>query len=186
MGTSCLVCPTRGLFARALSCNRRKPGQHEDCDQYGRWRSTSRNRQDFKGATFEDGQLHGDRVDADVPEAVKDLRRAVYAMLPRIKLTDLWLDGSQWTEFDQQLRHSTTGNPPSIKEMSIMMAALMAMRTNRGLTKMAAAHLGISYRRIAHAAQWQVQGDTLRRCLLAIRLLSSLFINLGRFFANMV
>lgn len=118
---------------------------------------------EFAGVTFEDKQLHVDRLDHDVPEAAKDLSRTLYAMLPRIKLTDLLLDVSHWTAFDQQLLHSSTGNPPSVEEKSVVMAALMAMGTNIGLTKMAEAAPGISYRRMAHAAQWRMEDDTLRR-----------------------
>lgn len=118
---------------------------------------------EFAGVTFEDKQLHADRLDHDVPEAAKDLSRTLYAMLPRIKLTDLLLDVSHWTAFDQQLLHSSTGNPPSVEEKSVVMAALMAMGTNIGLTKMAEAAPGISYRRMAHAAQWRMEDDTLRR-----------------------
>ena len=118
---------------------------------------------EFEGVTFKDEQLHVDRLDNDVPEAAKDLSRTLYDMLPHIKLTDLLLDVSHWTAFDQQLLHSSTGNPPSAEEKSVVIAALMAMGTNIGLTKMAEAAPGISYRRMAHVAQWRMEDDTLRR-----------------------
>ena len=117
----------------------------------------------LEGVRFENEQLHVERLDNDVPEDAKVLSRTLYGLLPRIKLTDLLLDVSHWTAFDQQLLHSATGNPPNAEEKSVLMAALMAMGTNIGLTKMAEAAPEISYRRLAHAAQWRMEDDTLRR-----------------------
>jgi len=118
---------------------------------------------ELDGVSLVDGNLHVDRLDADTPEAAKKLSRTLYGMLPRIKLTDLLLEVSHWTEFDQQLIHSSTGKSPSTEEKSVTMATLMAMGTNIGLTKMAEAAPGISYRQMAHAAQWRMDEDTLRR-----------------------
>lgn len=118
---------------------------------------------ELEGVALDNGDLHVDRLDPDVPEAAKTLSRTLYAMLPRVKLTDLLLEVSQWTAFDQQLVHSATGQAPSPAEKPIMMASLMALGTNIGLTKMAEAAPGISYRQIAHAAQWRMDDDTLRR-----------------------
>ena len=118
---------------------------------------------ELDGVALEDGHLHVDRLENDVPEAAKALSRTLYNMLPRIKLTDLLLEVSHWTEFDQQLLHSSTGKPPSQEEKPVIMAALMAMGTNIGLTKMAEAAPGISYRQMAHAAQWRMDEDTLHR-----------------------
>ena len=118
---------------------------------------------ELEGVTLENGDLHVDRLDPDVPEAAKTLSRTLYAMLPRVKLTDLLLEVSHWTAFDQQLVHSATGQAPSPAEKPIMMASLMALGTNIGLTKMAEAAPGISYRQIAHVAQWRMDDDTLRR-----------------------
>lgn len=118
---------------------------------------------ELDGVSLVDGSLHVDRLDADTPETAKKLSRTLYGMIPRIKLTDLLLEVSHWTEFDQQLIHSSTGKSPSTEEKSVTMATLMAMGTNIGLTKMAEAAPGISYRQMAHAAQWRMDEDTLRR-----------------------
>lgn len=118
---------------------------------------------ELDGIALEDGHLHVDRLESDVPEAAKALSRTLYGMLPRINLTDLLLEVSHWTEFEQQLFHSSTGKPPSPEEKPVIMAALMAMGTNIGLTKMAEAAPGISYRQMAHTAQWRMDEDTLHR-----------------------
>lgn len=89
---------------------------------------------------LEQGSLRIHRLERDVPEDAKKLSAKLYNMLPRIKLTDLLLEVSNWTGFEQQLIHAPKGD-----EIIISLAAMMAMGTNIGLTKMADATPGISY-----------------------------------------
>ncbi len=84
-------------------------------------------------------------------------------MLPRIILTDLLLEVSNWTNFEQQLIHASTNKPPKGDEIMISLAAMMAMGTNIGLTKMADATPGISYHQLAHASQWRMYDDAFQR-----------------------
>lgn len=48
-----------------------------------------------------------------------------------------------------------------VKESSIIMAALMGMGTNIGLTKMADATPDISYRQMANVMQWRLHEDAM-------------------------
>jgi hypothetical protein len=60
-------------------------------------------------------------------------------MLPRVKLTDLLMEVAEWTGFEETFTHASSNQPPKGEEKSIVMATLMAMGTNIGLTKMAEA-----------------------------------------------
>jgi len=52
---------------------------------------------------------------------------------------------------------------PHIDELAIVLATLMAMGTNIGLTKMADATPGISYRQMANVAQWLMYEEAMNR-----------------------
>jgi TnpA family transposase len=84
-------------------------------------------------------------------------------MLPKVKLTDLLMEVAHWTGFDKMLVHASTNRPPREEENPILMAALMAMGTNIGLTKMADATPGITYHQMANAAQWRLYDDAISR-----------------------
>jgi len=92
-----------------------------------------------------------------------DFSLKLYGMLPRIKLTDLLIEVTSWTGFEKQFIHASTGKPPHEEEKSVLMATLMAMGTNIGLTKMADATPGISYRQMANVAQWRMYEDAMNR-----------------------
>ena len=76
-------------------------------------------------------------------------------MLPRVKLTDLLMEVAEWTGFEESFIHASSNHPPKGEEKSIVMATLMAMGTNIGLTKMAEATPDISYRQMANVMQWR-------------------------------
>jgi hypothetical protein len=56
-----------------------------------------------------------------------------------------------------------TGKPPYPEEKPMILAALMGMGTNIGLTKIAEATPGISYRQMANVAQLRMDEDALNR-----------------------
>lgn len=80
-----------------------------------------------------------------------------------IKLTDLLMEVAHWTGFDEMLIHASTNRPPKGEEKVVLMAALMAMGTNIGLTKMAEATPGVTYHQMANAAQWRLFDDAISR-----------------------
>lgn len=123
----------------------------------------SKNIDKLEGVNIERGKLHIQRLEKDVPEEAKQFSATLYSMLPRIKLTDLLLEVASWTGFDEQFIHASTNRPPKLEEKSIVLAALMAMGTNIGLTKMADATPGISYHQMANAAQWRMYDDVMNR-----------------------
>lgn len=58
-------------------------------------------------------------------------------------LLDFSTEVASWTRFDQQFIHASTNKPPNEEEKTILMASIMAMGTNIGLTKMADATQGL-------------------------------------------
>jgi len=84
-------------------------------------------------------------------------------MLPKIKLTNLLIEVASWTKFDGQFTHASTGKSPNDDEKDIIMATLIAMGTNIGLSKMADSTDGITYYQMANTAQWRLYDDALSR-----------------------
>ena len=72
------------------------------------------------------------------------LSQALYKMIPKIKLPELLLEVASWTGFEKNFHHASTRHPAKGEEKTILMAALMAMGTNIGLSKMADATPGIT------------------------------------------
>lgn len=96
-------------------------------------------------------------------EEAKSLSQTLYSMLPRVKLTELLIEVFNWTGFDEHLTHASNNRPPKGDEKSIIMAALMAMGTNIGLTKMVEATPRITYHQMANTAQWRLHEDSLNK-----------------------
>lgn len=84
-------------------------------------------------------------------------------MLPKVKLPDLLIEVASWTNFDKNFVHASTGSIAKNDEKTIIMAALMAMGTNIGLTKMADSTPSITYRQMANTAQWRMYDDAMKR-----------------------
>ncbi|HDR7634706.1 TPA: Tn3 family transposase [Bacillus mycoides] len=118
---------------------------------------------DLEGVNFANGKLHIHRLEKDVPEKARPFSASLYRMLPHIKLTNLLMEVSNWTGFDKEFIHTSTGKPPHPEEKPMILAALMGMGTNIGLTKMAEATPGITYRQMANVAQWRMDEDALNR-----------------------
>ncbi|EGO9014440.1 Tn3 family transposase, partial [Enterococcus faecalis] len=123
----------------------------------------SNNLDDLEGVNIEKSKLRLDRLEKDTPEEARNFSLSLYNMLPKVKLTDLLMEVAHWTGFDKMLVHASTNRPPKGEENPILMAALMAMGTNIGLTKMADATPGITYHQMANAAQWRLYDDAISR-----------------------
>lgn len=71
------------------------------------------------------------------------------------------MEVASWTGFEKQLLHASTLHPPKEEEKPAIMAAIMAMGTNIGLTKMAETTQGVSYRQMSTASQWRLYEDAM-------------------------
>lgn len=123
----------------------------------------SKNVDDLEGINVENGKLHIERLEKNTPEEARDFSVSLYELLPRIKLTDLLIEVANWTKFHEQFIHASTNRPPNDEETKVLMATIMAMGTNIGLTKMAEATPDISYRQMANAAQWRLYEDAMNK-----------------------
>ena len=123
----------------------------------------SSNIHNLDGISIEEGKIHVNRLDKDTPDEAKAFSQKLYSLLPRINLTDLLMEVSKWTDFDNYFIHSSTGKKPHPDEKPVIMAALIAIGTNIGLKKMANATPGISHKELLNASQWRMDEDTLTR-----------------------
>ncbi|GIN96006.1 hypothetical protein J6TS1_18760 [Siminovitchia terrae] len=84
-------------------------------------------------------------------------------MLPRIKLTDLLMDVAYITGFHEQSTRASNNRKPNGEETIIIMAALLGMGMNIGLSKMAETTLGLTYKQLANVSQWRMYEDTMNK-----------------------
>lgn len=103
------------------------------------------------------------RLEKDTPAEAKELSQSLYNLIPRIKLTDLLTEVANWTQFDKEFIHVSTGKKPNGNERAIIMATLMALGTNIGLSKMAESTAGISYNQMANASQWRFYDEAITK-----------------------
>ncbi|MGL4569104.1 MAG: Tn3 family transposase, partial [Fusobacteriaceae bacterium] len=123
----------------------------------------SKNLKLLKGISFENEKLSISRLEKNIPPEAEYLSSKLYKLLPRVKLTDLLMDISNITGFHEELIHASTNKKPDKEETVTLMTALLAMGTNIGLTKMADAASGVSYKQLAYISQWRMHEDALNR-----------------------
>jgi len=121
----------------------------------------SKNIDNISKFSIENNKIHLNRLEKETPPEAKDFSRQLYSFLPRIKLPDLLLEVSNWTNFTDHFIHASTGHKPKEGDKLILLATLMAMGTNVGLLKMAEATTGISYHQMANAAGWRMYDDAI-------------------------
>lgn len=92
------------------------------------------------------------------PDAARFMARRLYALLPRVRITDLLEGVDAWTGMSDCFGHLRTGHPP--KDRRTLYAALIADGLNLGLIRMSEACEGASYWRLARLVDWHVREDT--------------------------
>ncbi|UYG98023.1 Tn3 family transposase [Cytobacillus firmus] len=115
------------------------------------------------GVSLEKGKISIARLEKDVPEEAKKFSASLYQMLPRIKLTDLLMDVAYITGFHEQFTHASNNRKPDKEETIIIMAALLGMGMNIGLSKMAEATPGLTYKQLANVSQWRMYEDAMNK-----------------------
>ncbi|MED0951772.1 Tn3 family transposase [Bacillus mobilis] len=126
-----------------------------------KWLSANFNKLD--GVSLEKGKLSISRLEKDAPEEAKKFSASLYQMLPRIKLTDLLMDVAYITGFHEQFTHASNNRKPDKEETIIIMAALLGMGMNIGLSKMAEATPGLTYKQLANVSQWRMHEDAMNK-----------------------
>lgn len=75
----------------------------------------SENLNRLEDARLEDGSIHVDRLEKETPKEAEELSDTLYAMLPRIKLTDLLAEVAHWTGLMKPLSTPPPDTPRKAK-----------------------------------------------------------------------
>lgn len=96
-------------------------------------------------------------------EEVQELTKQIYAKLPRIKITDLLVEVDSWTAFTNQFTHLRTGLPAKNKQG--LLTVILSEAINLGLTRMAEASPGSSFKELSWIEDWHIRDECYSRAL---------------------
>ena len=116
--------------------------------------------------TIDKGVLKIAAIEKSTPPEAEALAARLYAMLPRIRITDLLAEVAGWTRFPGCFTHLRTGEVAT--DNRILMAGLLADGLNLGLTRMAEACSIASLGQLAWTSDWHIREETYAlalRCL---------------------
>src|SRR5271166_6568725 len=97
-------------------------------------------------------------IEKSTPPEAEALAARLYAMLPRIRITDLLSEVARWTLFTDCFTHLRTGETAA--DPRTLMASLLADGLNLGLTRMAEACSIASLGQLAWTADWHIRDET--------------------------
>ena len=108
--------------------------------------------------TINGGVLKIAPVEKSTPPEAEALAARLYAMLPRVRITDLLAEVARWTLFPDCFTHLRTGEAAA--DTRILMAGLLADGLNLGLTRMAEASSVASLGQLAWTSDWHIRDET--------------------------
>ena len=108
--------------------------------------------------SLEKGVLKIAPIEKSTPPEAEALAARLYAMLPRIRITDLLSEVARWTLFTDCFTHLRSGE--TVANPQILMAGLLADGLNLGLTRMAEACMIASLGQLAWVADWHIRDET--------------------------
>src|SRR3974390_693544 len=103
------------------------------------------------------GALKITPIEKSTPPEAEALAARLYAMLPRIRITDLLSEVARWTLFIDCFTHLRNGE--TVADPRILMAGLLADGLNLGLTRMAEACTIASLGQLAWVAHWAIRHE---------------------------
>ncbi|WP_400135457.1 Tn3 family transposase, partial [Bacillus thuringiensis] len=107
--------------------------------------------------TIERGQLLISPIRRSPSDEAEALKSRLYAMLPRVRITDLLVEVAAWSGFADCFVHARSGVPAS--DPSALMGAILADATNLGLGRMAESSRGLTLPRLRWTAEWHVRDE---------------------------
>jgi TnpA family transposase len=110
------------------------------------------------GVAIERGVLKIAPIERSTPPEAEALAVRLYAMLPRIRVTDLLAEVATWTLFPDCFTHLRTGETAA--DPRIVLAGLLADGLNLGLTRMAEACSIASLGQLAWTSDWHIREET--------------------------
>lgn len=113
--------------------------------------------------TIKDNEFHLAALTKAVPDEAEALKEKAYDLLPRIKITDMLLEIEALTGFSRHFTHQQTTEVA--RDKLALLTAILADGLNLGLTKMAESCPGMTYGRLAWAADWHLREETYRKAL---------------------
>lgn len=114
-------------------------------------------------ATLTDGVLKISPLDNQESDEAEALTRQAYALLPRIKITDLLTEVDGWCDFGRHFTHLRTGGVAP--DRSLLLTAILADGINLGLSRMAEACPGITLSILSRIATWHIRDETYSKAL---------------------
>ena len=108
--------------------------------------------------TLDKGVLKISPIEKSTPPEAEALAARLYAMLPRVRITDLMSEVARWTMFTDCFTHLRTGE--TVTDQRVLMAGLLADGLNLGLTRMAEACTVASLGQLAWTADWHIRDET--------------------------
>ncbi|MEZ5901625.1 MAG: Tn3 family transposase [Hyphomicrobiaceae bacterium] len=161
----------RSTFTRMKEEDRLGLGVHGDGAQ---WLAEVRQMLDFNlkrlAHRARSGKLEGVRLEAgtltvtptagEVPAAAEELNAEISDMYPMVEVPDLLREVHEWTGFADCFTHVRTGDVP--RNVSAMLAGVLADATNLGPRRMASASKGISAHQIGWMRTFHARSETYR------------------------
>jgi len=114
----------------------------------------------IEGVRLEAGTLIVTPTAGDVPAAAEELNAEISEMYPLVEVPDLLREVHEWTGFADHFTHVRTGDAP--RNVSAMLAGVLADATNLGPKRMASASKGISAHQIGWMRTFHARSDTYR------------------------
>jgi TnpA family transposase len=117
-------------------------------------------------ATISDAGLSISPIRREEQDAARALSSRLYALIPRIRITDLLAEVNGWTGFADRFTHFRTGEVAA--EPAALMGAILADATNLGLERMAESSRGITIHQLNLMIDRHIRPDTYAAAVAAI------------------
>ena len=117
---------------------------------------------------IENGKLVLPRLkEEELPESARKLQELITARLPRVEITDLFIEVGGWVNLPEPFEHAAGSQPRSSELPLYLYASTLAQAENFGLHQMAhIAHL--SYEKLAWYTKWYIREETLKKAFTRI------------------